>query len=292
MGPLPPTGVDKDPSLGASSKPKRRREHMNLFDLTPDEFMAYHYIQTREFRGESYVRTSDLAPILKCTDRTARRVVASLILKGYIVRLARSLYSLVPFEDTSDRNGHSKASKLEELPSNTSNEVLQGAEIRPTSIGGIEVKYYDDDSNLGGVGLVEPKVPSVTKKTATTKYHRTVPRSQWTMQHVGKEFRLRLAQLNRGQIDSWRSPVIGAANEATRLVQALYKWQSEYGITPEEAATLMDEFFESDDIQRMSNEFPPYRLYLQYVKVNIDKLRTRAVTSTVMTEIEEQVIPW
>ena len=270
---------------------------MNLFDLTRDEFMAYHYIQRNEYRGQSYTRTVDLAGVLKCSVSTAKRVVASLVRKGCVNRVQRSVYTIELLEPTvdlkrltSDPNGPYIASKLEELPSNTSNEVLQGAEIRP-EIGGIEVKYYDDDSMIGGVGLIEPKTAPIQKKSATTKYHSTVPRSEWSMQHVGKEFRLRLSQLNRGMLDV-RSPVIGAANESTRLVQALYKWQSEYGITPEEAATLMDEFFESDDIQRMSNEFPPYRLYLQYVKVNIDKLRTRAVTSTVMTEIEEQVIPW
>lgn len=273
---------------------------MNLFDLTPDEFMAYHYIKSREFRGQSYTRTSDLADILKCQERKARRIVASLIQKGCIRRAMRSLYEVVPFEDSvdlktvsTDLSAHSKASKLEDMPSKTSNEVLQGAEYRPESTGGIVVKYYDDDSQLGGIGQLEPKQVKKPAKTAkSTKYHRTIPRSEWTMQHVGKEFRLRLAQINRGSADSWRSPVIGVANESTRLVQALYKWQSEYGITPEEAAILLDEFFESDDVSRISNELPPYRLYMQYIKVNIDKLRARTVTSDVLEEIGGQVLPW
>lgn len=270
---------------------------MDLFELTPDEFMAYHYIKSRVFHGQSYTRTSDLAEILKCQERKARRIVASLVEKGCIRRAMRSLYEVVPFEDSTnlktvstDLSAHSKAYKLEDMPSKTSNEVLQGAEYRPESTGGIEVKYYDDDSQLGGVGLVEPKQEK--KPAKNTKYHRTIPRSEWNMQHVGKEFRLRLSQLNRGSVDSWRSPVIGVANESTRLVQALYKWQSDYGITPEEAATLLDEFFESDEVTRISNELPPYRLYMQYIKVNIDKLRSRTVTSDVLEEIGGQVLPW
>ncbi len=273
---------------------------MNLFDLTPDEFMAYHFISSRDFKGQAYSRTSDLAVVLKCTDRTARRVVASLIEKGCIRRLARSLYevvrfeeSSVPFEDTSVRNGPYKSYKLEDMPSNTSDEVLQGAEDRPESIGGIDLKYYDDDSHLGAVGITLPRTQPAKKAASNTiKYHRAVPRSEWSMQHVGKEFRLRLSQLDRGMSESWKSPVIGAANESTRLVQALYKWQTEYGITPEEAATLLDEFFESPEAKKISNELPPYRLYLQYIKVNIDKLRARAVSSVVLEETGGQVIPW
>jgi hypothetical protein len=271
---------------------------MNPYDLTPQEFMAYHYIKSREYLGQSYTRTSDLAEILKCTERSARRVVASLVEKGCIKRLVRSLYVCVPFgdiddlkRDTSVLSAHSIASKLVETPPNTSDEVLVGAEPRPVQIEGISVKYYDDDSGLVAIGRVEPAETEKPSKS-NIKYHRTVPRDQWTMHHVGKEFRLRLAQITRMDQDTWRSPVIGAASESTRLVQALYKWQHDYGITPQEAATLLDEFFESDDVRRISNEFPPYRLYMQYIKVNIDKLRAKTVSSSHLEEVGGQVLPW
>jgi len=261
---------------------------MNLFDLSPNEYMAYHYIQSRVVDSTSYTRTADLARVLNCSMATARRVVNSLIDLNLIKRVMRSVYSVEPLVISDERLAliprvSSKANKLIDN-SNPSNEVLEGGKIHQESAGVLEVRYYDDSDDVAGIGKFDPP-----QTKSSHKYHRTRPRSEWSMTDVGREFKLRLAQHNAANLTAaWKAPVIGVGVQAKELAAGLVGYKKRDGVTPQEAAQLLDEFFDSDYSKKIGNEVPAHKMFLHYIKVNIDNLRARTVTSSAEAEIEGQ----
>ena len=157
--------------------------------------------------------------------------------------------------------------------------------------------YEIEGDDLGGPGLIEDRPPAKSRHRAKRRYkvpatHRDTPREDWTMDFVAKEFRLRLQKAKPLTLDNWRTAgVIGIGTGGNRMLLALKKWEFEYGITPQEAALLVDRFFDDPrQVSRIDNDIPAYRIFMEYLKRNIDGLRKRNVDPEFDAWIESQVI--
>lgn len=278
--------------------------------LKPVDFKAACYVLTRSDHDLAVIPTKDIAAILDMTERQARRVIQSLIEAGLMTRVQRGVYRIhmpeertsVSYEGTSGDHERTPVSVLLpvsshmtiDLVTKTPNGVLVGRSAPPkgytTTKGNTVADGYDADdvSDLGGVGHIRSADrPSKRRsRPATPQFHRSVPRSEWDMNFVAKEFRHRLhpfvVQRN----------LIGAGGGKS-LPAALRRWEAEYGLTPQEAATLCDDFFDDErQAARISNSVEAYRQWLQYIKENFDRVHIGDVEDADVARVASQEVPF
>lgn len=243
--------------------------------------------------GRVTARTDDLANELGVSRTTAQRAVRDLITAGFMTRLVRGSYRIEALAGTvsSDRslvNTTEERSYLDRTTSSTSSKTSKpdgsathsqapsapNARINPICRKGLDMaRYTDDGEDLAGFGLTEyrpPKPANRPKAKAVPNLHRAVPRDEWTMEFVVKEFRHRFyLWKNSGQV---RSQPIG--ERLKPLMIGLRKWQAEYGVSVQEAADLCDRFWDDpDQTSRIGNAVPATNLFLHFVKMNIDSVR-------------------
>ena len=160
--------------------------------------------------------------------------------------------------------------------------------------------YEAEGDDLGGVGLTAPRKSlaervktSLKRKPRVPVAHREIPREQWTMEFVAKEFRIRCKELDPVTVETWRTRVVISPTGGNEMTMALKAWQAQYGITPQEAATLLDDFFaDPQQTDKIDSQTPAYKHFLQYLKTHIDRLRMDTVTDADMDRITSQVFPW
>lgn len=278
--------------------------------LTPEQFMAMSYVVARKWDGKHHVRTEDLAMVLGCGVRKAALVISSLIEAGLIIRIRRGVYEIKATKRAEEVHTDAEEVHGGALPwyvdKQTSTDYMAREVTDVTSLGGVApVKgielitekravrnSYDDGDDLAGFGLTEPRQPKAKPKPkrAELQFHRSVPRSEWTMQHVAKEFRMRVSQLG---LEAATGGIIGLGTNGNRLAMALSQWQSDYQIKPQDAATILDQFFaDSSQTSRISNDFPAYTIYLDYLKRNIDRTRGTEISDDYREKVKAQVLPW
>lgn len=244
-------------------------------------------------KGCITARTVDIAEEVGISRPTAQRAIAELITAGFMTRLVRGRYQLSMSElcqSVSEERSlvsepeyvrtTSNSQEVKEVPNGTS-----GAEAPK----GITLRTYDDGDDIGGVGRIESKSPPVPRKRATPvpSNHRSVPRSEWTMDFVYKEFthRLWLWQRTTGKTLP--------GDQDKPLKSVLRKWALDYGLTPQEAAELCDRFF--DDPKQtvlFGKGWIVYRQFLYYVKVNLMDVRGTVITEDFRDSLYQQEVPW
>ena len=276
-------------------------------DLPPAEFKAAHVLARA-----SRLRTVEIAELVGITERHARRVLAHLLGAGLIERETRGLYRLVRSGERTSMSGnlfgYMATSSKAVLPEDTSY-LQSGGDIPPRGMNDTKETsvarddYETEGDDLGGLGLTEPR-PSLTKRVTTAKAeaarpkvpaaHRDVSRDRWTMDFVAKEFRLRARDFGaQPTIATWRERTVINPTGGNSLVMTLKAWQAQQGITPQEAATLLDRFFDDPkQTDRIDSSIEAYRIYLDYLKRNVDLLRRESTSAHVRDLIDSQVISW
>ena len=150
-------------------------------------------------------------------------------------------------------------------------------------------RYEDpDEIDTAGIGRIEaPPKPTKRKPTKTVpSLHRQVPREEWDMNFVAKEFK------HRYQPIAMRRNLIGGGGDK-QLGMILRKWQADYGLTPQQAATLCDDFFADErEVARISNDPPAFRQWLNYVKKNFDRVSASQITTADIERVEAQEVPF
>jgi len=273
--------------------------------LTPEQFMAAAFILSREVNGQSYTRTLDLAVILQCSPATARRIVASLVDMGVLLRIIRGTYAIQNPNRVSEQRApvsEQRAPVSEKFTVSTSstsktylalvspNGLPKGA---PPLFKGIQIikkehplaGWIDDDADLHiSGGWDAPKAKPTKRSRSVPVAHRLIPRELWDMAFVAKEFRLRISQA----VSARDLALLGS--DGNKLLMTLKVWEVDYNLTPREAATLCDQFFDSKPF--LSNKVAPFRMYLEFMKRNIDQIRGKVLSEDFKTKVAEQVLPW
>jgi hypothetical protein len=252
-------------------------------------------------QGRAYARTVDIVDELGISRPTAQRAIAELITAGFMSRVVRGVYQICVSEEVSPvseerspvsvsryvRTTNSHKQETKEIPNGISGADAPKAPNENPK--GITVVTYDDGDDLGGVGMVEPKPEPEPRKRrrSVPSLHRNVPREQWTMDFVYKEFNHRLFLWSR------KTGKDLPGDQEKPLKAALRTWALDYGLTPQEAATLCDRFFDSTmETAKFGKGQPVYRQFLYYVKVNLTGLRGTVISDEFVESLYEQDVPW
>lgn len=275
--------------------------------LTPQQFMAACFILDRAEGSLAVARTADVAEAVGLAPRQARRLVAGLIERGVLARIERGVYRVghevlaeaQGLEDPVEAHEDPERSSMtaftpvsshmtNDMATKTPNGVLVGrsAPLKGYKIlKGFGMRREDHGDDLGGVGRTGQPPPSKPPSTPP-QFHRVVPREDWNMNFVAKEFRHRLHP-HRVRLNL----VNGGGDN--RLPMALRKWQADHGLTPVQAATLVDDFFDDAvETARLGNGVDAWRHFLDYAKRNLDRVQARSVSADEVERIQSQVLPW
>ena len=277
-------------------------------ELSPAETVALLHLRRRTIGEEIHARTSDLTKVLGYGPSRVKQIVASLIGKGMLQRVARGIYR---FGETlvSALGGHSsgpdwyvyKPIAHDSSSEDASHPLLGAAPEMSESSGRTPMYDYEaEGDDLGGVGMVTPRKSlaervktSLKRKPRVPTAHREVPRKDWTMEFVAKEFRIRCKEIDPVTIETWRTRVVISPTGGNEMTMALKAWQAQYGITPLEALTLLDQFFaDPKQTDKIDSQTPAYKHYLHYLKTHVDQLRMNTMTDDRMDRIKSQVLPW
>lgn len=239
---------------------------MDLWDygLSPQEFMAAHYLQRVSGRASG----RDVAAHLSISERGGRRVLTALAEKGLIQRVRHGRFALLWLAETrplvaESRPRVTESNLVSSSRTTTSTQVGMSNDIptsaaRPREGEHIEKRFpVADDLEPG---RLKPK-PEKSKRKAPfkmpDKYHRfTQPREEWGVPHVVKEFGIRYQH---------------AFPESIYLVEGkslsvMLNWaKSAHGITVPQMLTAMDQFF-THHAQKVGDDGSPTRAFLGYFK--------------------------
>jgi hypothetical protein len=280
--------------------------------LTPEEITTALYMRNRMLDGVIYASTADLAALLGCSDRNARRVVASLLEKGLIARSGRSQYVPVlaadgtevaakrtPVSANSSVYLTSKASTEAVTPTASNEAVVGGA----APVKGVEVikektvaryDYETEGNDIGGVGFIGERPTPPAKKPKVQQYRNLVPREQWSMDDVVADFRQRVLPFVQEKIESWHDlpNLRGNHTGGNSMMFVLKGWQRE-GLSPQDVATLLDDFLADErETSKITNALPAYKLALAYIQRNIDTLLGKKVSPADLDRIMNQELTW
>lgn len=268
--------------------------------LDPQEFMTTCYVLTQADGDLARVPTKNIAAVLGCDERTARRVIGRLIEAGILTRIEKEIYRICLDESrtpmTEARTPMTEERSLVTEERYVYSHMASKAMTVLTPIGVNTGGYapakgenrrsmpieYDTGDHLGGVGMTEPRVqPTRQKKDSKPPgMHREVPREQWNMRFVAKEFRHRLHLDCRD-----KNLYHGGGND--ELVKVLKIWEGQHGLTPVIAASIVDDFFaDAREVSRISNETPAWRQFLEYLKRNVDRHTNAASLNDYIDSIE------
>jgi len=234
------------------------------FDLTPQEYMAAHFLE----RTGGRVSGREVAERLGVSPATGRRILASLAEKGLIQRLGNARYALLwvsekrpPVSElrspmsVSNLVSSSTTTKavLVDVPSGTSTSAA-----RPSEGTYIEKRLrMADDLEPGRLKPPAPKKPKRTLFKMPDKYHRfTQPREEWGIPHLVKEFGIRYQHAFPESI---------YVVEGKSLSSTLAMAQRDHGLSINQLLTAIEQFFEHHT-DRVPDNASPTRYFLAYLK--------------------------
>lgn len=267
-------------------------------DLPPTEYKTADVLLRAANGGNPRLRTVEIAEMVGITIRHAQRVLVALIKRGLALCTTRGVYqtAMTPTATSTSPNWYVyKPNDQEALATEAASQPLVGAAPEMSeSRGRPPMRAYDDGDDLAGVGLTEPKAAKTSRpKRRVPAGHRDIPRERWTMEYVAKEFRKQCSDLNPITIATWRERTIISPTGGNEMAMVLKAWQAQYGITPQEAAAILDEFFaDPRETDQIDSSVPAYKRYLQYLKTHVDDLRKRDVTGHLVDLVDSQVIAW
>lgn len=236
---------------------------MDLWELTPQEFMAAHYLEKVGGRASG----REIAERLEVSRRTGERVLSALSDKGLISRTGNARYALLWLTQKASPMTQiaSPVSQTNLVSSSTtsSNQVGMSNDI-PTSAARapegdhIEKRFpMADDLEPGRLKPVKAKSARATPFKMPDKYHRlTQPREEWGVPHVVKEFNIRYLHAFPNSI---------YAVEGKSLSVMLNWSQSTYKITVPQMLTALDQFF-THHAHKVGEDESPTRAFLGYFK--------------------------
>ena len=118
---------------------------------------------------------------------------------------------------------------------------------------------YDDGEGLFGVGMTEPKKERArAKRKKDLNFHRLVPRDQWDVTFVVKEFR-HMMYLKRPDI-------LGIGVDSKSMATALNIWRRDHDLQIADIITAMDLFFEGDTPSMLRETPKPYTVFLRFLQ--------------------------
>lgn len=271
--------------------------------LTPNEFMAATYILTQTQEGTARISPENVAKVLGCSYPTAVRVVSSLVEKGVFSRPKRGILEVHTVKDerspvivadevtiTSDRSRVSHVVDMVDMrhvslvePDGSTNSGGTPQSAVQKTMGKIMPISYDDGDDLGGFGLTEPRTQQKTRtqRKRELKFHRLVPREDWQMAHVVREFRMRLVHAR---------PDILGGTDGHRMQAALSTWKSDHGLTPQDAATAVDMFFDTPALVADLKENPAaYKYFLRFLQTQYRAIQASEVTDDWLDSLDKQL---
>jgi hypothetical protein len=266
---------------------------MGIWDhgLTPSEFMAASYL--KEVSGRC--GPSELADVMSVSVATAKRTIQSLVDKGLIERLSRGRYAILWMspEGSSVSLEGSPVSLSPEfcdvyMTTSTSQhdciEVPNGTSIQG---GGPPLEVYEvkgfpvaDDLPPGKLSLTpdpEPRRRGGTHKSAMRGW-REDPREDWTIEHVAREFVMRVHEHNRDR--KWSALPMYPNGKALR--HALRDAHREQGTTVEEMLAAMDLFFQKPPRARDSDSL------VGHFATAVSDYRASLIGDDLLQELEDE----
>ena len=276
--------------------------------LTPQEFMAACVLLTYENDGVIRVRIEDVAALMTVSRATAHRSIQGIVEKGILIRCGNGVYALpaahqgIPqvrqevslvrqeisqvrqtgYVEKADRTTSDHRSIREPNGSLISRGTPEKGITRIVPI------YYetDDGDHLAGVGRPENhlhrKRPTRAERRETLKYHRLTPRDKWSLAHVVKEFRHRMA--------SERPDLLGGGTNGAEMTIVLQKWSKDHGLSIADMASAVDRFFEDAAIIASLTETPPaYRRFLSFLQHNYREITRSQVSDDWVTSLDTQM---
>jgi hypothetical protein len=125
---------------------------------------------------------------------------------------------------------------------------------------------FDDGDDLTGFGLLEERPGKKVRRRQgreerryALKYHRTIPREEWDMGHVVKEFKHRMAMA--------RSDILGGGTDHLALTKTLHLWSVDHDLTLMDIIAAIDLFF-TDPVRvaALSERPMPYKVFLSFLQ--------------------------
>lgn len=249
-------------------------------DLPPMEFKAACFMLTHDDHGVVRMETQMVADVLKVAPSTARKVIANLVEIGLFTRPSRGVFL------TTERSVESVSTDERSVASDL--RYVQVADIATMSYGskeepdgssfsggsapvkgmkGVQIMPidYDEGDDLGGIGFIgeRPAKTKPSRRKRDLKYHRLTPRDKWDMAYVVKEFRHRMTLE--------RPDILGVGVDSRSFLVVLNTWGRDHDLSPQDAATAVDLFFDSDIVQTLKETPAPYKVFLQFLQ---DQYRT------------------
>lgn len=271
-------------------------------DLTPMEFKTACWLLTVEQAGVIHATSAETAAALSCSEPTSRRVLAELVRKGVFVRLRRGAFAVRVNDHeraktiTDDRKGSpvippkyvyvdymavSHKSLVEPNGSTNSGGFAPVKGEEQQDMGRYDYETEGDD--IGGIGLTEERPATrVKSRKEDLKFHRLTPRSEWDMMFVAKEFRHRVLTDRRDLLG-------GGRIDTRRLNVVLRKWQRDHGLTPQQAADMVDQFFTDPDRVTALGTHDPLGVLLRFMQDTFPTLLASEITDDWLDELDEQV---
>ena len=239
---------------------------MDLWDygLSPQEFMAAHYLQAVNGRASG----REIAERLEVSPRTGERVLSTLSEKGLIQRLGNGRYALlwmtqIPSPMTQIPSPVTVSNLVSSSSTTSSTQVGMSNDIPTSAARPLDGEHIEKRFPLADdlePGRLKPK-PEKSKRKAPfkmpDKYHRlTQPREEWGVPHVVKEFHIRYQHAFPDSIYLVEG----------KSLSVMLNWsQSAHGITVPQMLTALDQFF-SHHAQKVAEDQSPTRAFLGYFK--------------------------
>lgn len=239
---------------------------MDLWDygLTPQEFMAVHYLERVSGRASG----REIAERLDVSRRTGERILSSLADKGLIQRLGNARYVLLWMAQNASPMTQiaSPVSQTKVLSTTSSTKAvlvdmssdISTSAARPFQGDHIEKRFpMADDLPPGRISPPKPDAPKQRLFTKVDKYHRlTQPREEWGIAHLVKEFGIRSQHAFPDSI---------YVVEGRQLSSVLAMAQRDYGLSVTQLMTAMEQFFEHH-AKGVPDHTSPTRYFLAYLK--------------------------
>ena len=272
--------------------------------LTSQEFHAAAYMLGHARFGRIDMPTSNIAEVLQCSEVTARRVLVKLVEIGLFIRPSRGVFFVEkvqpkrsPVIVSTDKRSpviENKYVYVDDIVTITTSKLVEPN--GSTNLGGcaplmgkMKVRImpieYDDGEHLGGVG--KPDTPTAkenrrAKRKRDLTFHRLVPRDQWDTAFVVKEFRHRMAIS--------RPDILGGGVNGHTMLTVLRTWERDNGLSVQDMATAVDQFFDSSGMVPTLSEKPhAYRVFLSYLQGQYRTILASDITDEWIDSLDKQM---
>lgn len=247
--------------------------------LTPAETLALQFVM----RERGRVAGIDVGEELGMSERSGRRILNSLVRKGVLVRSRRGRYQAVERTEVTTKRPEMAGTTYAVSSNAVSEYVLlvdpNGSTTKGAAPPGIGMAVPGKISDGGGNGWDEfdPDDRPKRKKARNLQNHRLVPREEWTMAHVVREFALRAHHAYPERI----SP-----SDNRTLLPALNEKTKDRDVTPQQVADAVDAFFDSDEY-KIPPKVSPNAAFLRFLNVYLAG-RTTEVTGDLVQELQRR----